>query len=122
MPFSTEERYGYLRVRYCSQARCIENQIYVATAGNVGNLPRYFNMDMHYAQSGIYTPCDFPFARDGIAADTTPNVEMIAFADVSLDALVQARKSGTVQNLKDRRHDLYSVRWGQGRAGTTRND
>lgn len=122
VPFSTEERYGYLRVRYCSQARCIENQIYVATAGNVGNLPRFFNMDMHYAQSGIYTPCDFPFARDGIAADTTPNVEMIAFADVSLDALVQARKSGTVQNLKDRRHDLYSVRWGQGRAGTTRND
>ncbi len=47
---------------------------------------------------------------------------MIAFADLSLDALVQARKSGTVQNLKDRRHDLYSVRWGGGRAGQTRSN
>ena len=27
-------------------------------------------------------PCDFPFARDGIAADTTPNAEMVAFADL----------------------------------------
>ena len=40
----------------------------------------------------------------------------------ALDALVQARKSGTVQNLKDRRHDLYSVRWGGGRAGQTRSN
>ena len=112
IPFSTEERHGYLRVRLCAQARAIENQCYTVTAGNVGNLPRFFNMDMHYAQSGIYTPCDFPFARDGVAADSTPNVEMICFADLSLDALHRARSSGTVQNLKDRRHDLYSVRWG----------
>lgn len=113
IPFSTEERHGYLRVRLCAQARAIENQCYTITAGNVGNLPRYFNMDMHYAQSGIYTPCDFPFARDGVAADSTPNVEMICFADLSLDALQRARSTGTVQNLKDRRHDLYSVRWSE---------
>ncbi|WP_228260798.1 carbon-nitrogen hydrolase family protein [Marinobacter orientalis] len=34
-------------------------------------------------QSCILTPCDFPFARN----------------------------SGTVRNLKDRRHDLYTVNW-----------
>ena len=111
VPFSTEERSGYLRVRYCAQARAVENQIYVAAAGNVGNLPRVHNMDIHYAQSCILTPCDFPFARDGVAADTTPNVEMIAFADVDLSALATARVHGTVRNLKDRRHDLYSVVW-----------
>jgi len=27
------------------------------------------------------------------------------------DLLIQARNSGTVQNLKDRRHDLYRVQW-----------
>lgn len=116
VPYSTEERNGYLRVRYSAHARAVENQVYVAIAGNVGNLPRFHNMDIHYAQSAIITPCDFPFARDGVAADTTPNVEQIAFADLDLDALHQARQSGTVQNWKDRRHDLYEVLW-RGPAG-----
>ncbi|MDT0616994.1 GNAT family N-acetyltransferase [Salinisphaera sp. P385] len=111
VPFSTEDRSGYLRVRYCSHARAVENQIYVATAGNVGNLPRIHAMDIHYAQSAIITPCDFPFARDGVAADTTPNVEMVAIADLRLDILRDSRTSGTVQNLLDRRHDLYRVQW-----------
>lgn len=111
VPFSTEDRQGYLRVRYCAQARAIENQCYVVTAGNVGNLPRVHNMDIHYAQSGIFTPCDYPFPPDGIAADTTPNVEMVAVADLRLDIIKEARNSGTVQNLLDRRHDLYRVHW-----------
>ncbi|MFC4251154.1 carbon-nitrogen hydrolase family protein [Sinimarinibacterium flocculans] len=111
VPYSTEERNGHLRVRYCAHARAVENQIYVVTSGNTGNLPRVHNMDIHYAQSAIITPCDFPFGRDGVAADTTPNVEMIAFADLDLAALATARAHGTVQNLKDRRHDLYAVQW-----------
>jgi predicted amidohydrolase/ribosomal protein S18 acetylase RimI-like enzyme len=111
VPFLTDERQSYSRVRYCAQARAVENQIYVAMAGSCGNLPNVQNMDIHYAQSCILTPCDFPFARDGIAADTTPNVEMVAIADLSLRALREARHNGTVRNLKDRRHDLYSVVW-----------
>jgi len=111
VPFCTDERQSYLRVRYCCQARAIENQFYVVLSGNVGNLPGVANMDIQYAQSCILTPCDFPFARDGIAADTTPNVETVAFADLRPETLLIARNSGTVQNLKDRRHDLYSVHW-----------
>jgi len=111
VPFCTDERQSYLRVRYCCQARAIENQFYVVMSGNVGNLPGVANMDIQYAQSCILTPCDFPFARDGIAADTTPNVEMVAFADLRPETLQMARNSGTVQNLRDRRHDLYSVKW-----------
>jgi predicted amidohydrolase len=68
-------------------------------------------MDIQYAQSCILTPCDFGFARDGIAADTTPNAEMVAIADLRLETLTTARNQGTVQNLNDRRFDLYSVRW-----------
>jgi predicted amidohydrolase len=98
-------------VRYCCQARAVENQIYVALAGNCGNLPGVENMDIQYAQSCIVTPCDFPFARDGVAADTNPNVEAVAFADVRLSDLEQARADGTVQNLNDRRFDLYRVDW-----------
>ncbi len=111
VPFCTDERQSYLRVRYCCQARAVENQIYVVMSGNVGNLPNVHNMDIQYAQSGIFTPCDFSFARDGIAADTTPNVEMVAIADLRTETLVMARNSGTVKNLSDRRHDLYSVNW-----------
>ncbi|MEY6431439.1 carbon-nitrogen hydrolase family protein [Thioalkalicoccus limnaeus] len=111
VPFCTDERQSYLRVRYCAQARAVENQCYVAMSGNVGNLPNVHNMDIQYAQSCILTPCDFPFARDGIAADTTPNVETVAFADLRLESLRLARNSGTVQNLRDRRHDLYRTLW-----------
>lgn len=111
VPFSTEDRAGHLRVRYSAHARAVENQIYVATAGNTGNLPRIHAMDMHYAQSAIVTPCDFAFARDGIAADTTANAEQVAIADVRLDTLHEARTSGSVQNMLDRRHDLYRVQW-----------
>lgn len=111
VPFLTDNRQGFCRVKYCCQARAVENQVYVAMAGNVGNLPRVHNLDIQYAQSCILTPCDYPFARDGIAADTTPNVEMVAIADLRMDNLKEARVNGAVQNLKDRRHDLYSVRW-----------
>lgn len=111
VPFLTDERQSYCRVRYCCQARAVENQIYVVMAGSVGNLPRVENIDIHYAQSCILTPCDFPFSRDGIAYDTTANVETVAIADLNLTDLIEARNNGTVQNLKDRRHDLYSVKW-----------
>lgn len=111
VPFCTDERQGYWRVRYCSQARAIENQIYVVTAGIIGNLPSVENMNVHYAQSGIFTPCDFPFARDGIAALSDANTESIIVSDLRLDQLTISRNSGTVQNLKDRRFDLYRVDW-----------
>ena len=111
VPFCTDERQSYLRVRYCCQARAVENQLYVVMSGNVGNLPNVSNMDIQYAQSCILTPCDFPFARDGISADTTPNVETVAIADLRPETLMTARNNGTVKNLRDRRHDLYHIHW-----------
>lgn len=111
VPFCTDERKGYNRVRYCSQARAIENQMYVAMAGVVGNLPSVENMDIHYAESCILTPCDFPFARDGIAATSPANTETVVLADLRLDDLIINRNKGTVKNFKDRRFDLYRVEW-----------
>ena len=111
VPFCTDEKQGYNRVRYCSQARAIENQIYVVMSGTVGNLPKVDNMDVNYAESCILTPCDFPFARDGIAATSVPNTEMVVISDLNIQSLVASRTSGTVQNLKDRRLDLYRVDW-----------
>ena len=111
VPFCTDNRQSYLRVRYCGQARAIENQCYVTMSGNVGNLPGVENMDVQYAQSCILTPCDFPFARDGIEAEATENVETVAVADLDLSDLAWARREGTVRNLRDRRFDLYRLVW-----------
>ena len=109
VPFCTDERFAYLRVRYCAQARCIENHVYVALAGTVGNLPAVENMDVQYAQSGIYTPSDIPFSRDAVASECTPNIETVIFDDVDLELLKRHRQSGSVLNWKDRRSDLYEV-------------
>ncbi|MDX1670080.1 MAG: bifunctional GNAT family N-acetyltransferase/carbon-nitrogen hydrolase family protein, partial [Limnobacter sp.] len=40
VPFWTDTKNGYLRVRRCSQARAIENECYVAISGSFGNLPK----------------------------------------------------------------------------------
>ena len=111
VPFNTDERYGYLRVRHCAQARAIENQIYVAITGCSGMLPFVDNADMHYSQAGIFTPSDFPFARDAVAAESMPNIETAVMQDVDLELLRRNRVQGTVRPWTDRRRDLYSVRF-----------
>nr|WP_154306714.1 carbon-nitrogen hydrolase family protein [Metabacillus lacus] len=108
-PFCTEDRQGYLRVRYCAQARAVENQVYTVIAGTVGNLPETENMDIQYAQSAIFAPSDFEFARDGIVGECNANIEMVIIGDVDLEILRRQRQSGTVRQLKDRRKDLYSI-------------
>ena len=85
VPFCTDNRQGYLRVRYCAQARAIENQIYVALAGNVGNLPDVSNMDIQYGQACVLTPSDFAFARDGIQAEADSNEETVLMCNIDLD-------------------------------------
>ena len=106
VPSCTDDRQGFLRVRYCCHARAIENQVFVAMTSTVGNLP-VEGLGVHYGQASIITPSDFPFARDGIAAEGTPNVEQIVVADVNLKNLDQNRVNGTTIPLYDKRHDVY---------------
>ncbi|MFD2551089.1 GNAT family N-acetyltransferase [Bizionia sediminis] len=109
VPFLTDTQNGYSRVRLCAQARAVENECYVAIAGSVGNLPNVNNMDIQYAQSAVFTPCDFSFPSNGIKAEATPNTEMILVADVDLSLLRELHSHGAVKNLKDRRKDFYDV-------------
>ena len=110
VPFLTDTQNGYSRVRHCAQARAIENECYVAIAGSVGNLPKVENMDIQFAQSMVFTPCDFAFPSNGIKAEATPNTEMILIADVDLDLLRELNEFGSVRNLKDRRLDLFELK------------
>lgn len=109
VPFNTDTRHGYLRVRNCAMARCVENHVYVAVAGCTGNLPFVENSDLHYAQSAIFTPADAEFARDAIAAESNANIETMVIHDVDVEQLRRHRDSGSVQNWNDRRLDLYKV-------------
>ena len=110
VPFLTATHNAYSRVKVCAHARAIENECFVVIAGSVGNLPRVHNMDIQYAQSGVFTPCDFAFPTDGKRAEATPNTEMILVSDVDLDLLNELHTYGSVRNLKDRRGDLYEVK------------
>jgi predicted amidohydrolase/GNAT superfamily N-acetyltransferase len=110
VPFLTDTQNGYSRVRFCAQARAIENECYVAIAGSVGNLPKVHNMDIQFAQSMVFTPCDFSFPANGIKAEATTNTEMILIADVDIDLLRELNQFGSVKNLRDRRKDLFELR------------
>lgn len=110
VPFLTDTQNGYSRVRNCAQARAIENECYVAIAGSVGNLPKVHNMDIQFAQSMVFTPCDFAFPANGIKAEATPNTEMILIADVDIDLLRELHQFGSVRNLKDRRKDVFELK------------
>ena len=108
-PFSTDERKAYLRVRYSAHARAVENQVYVALSGNVGNLPQVDNFLVNYGQAALLTPSDFAFPPEGVAAVSDSNSETVVIGDFDLDALHQAREIGSVRPLRDRRLDLYEL-------------
>ncbi|HET8735021.1 MAG TPA: bifunctional GNAT family N-acetyltransferase/carbon-nitrogen hydrolase family protein [Pricia sp.] len=110
VPFLTDTQNGFSRVHHCAQARAIENECYVAVAGSVGNLPKVHNMDIQFAQSMVFTPCDFSFPTNGVKAEATPNAEMILIADLDLDLLRELNQFGAVRNLKDRRTDIFELR------------
>jgi predicted amidohydrolase/GNAT superfamily N-acetyltransferase len=109
VPFLTDTQNAYNRVRYCSQARAIENECFVAITGCIGNLPKVENMDIQYSQSAVFTPCDFSFPSNGIKSEATANTEMILIADVDLSLLDDLHAYGSVRNLKDRRTDFYDL-------------
>ena len=106
VPSCTDDRQGWLRVRYCCHARAIENQVFVVQTSTVGNLP-VEGLGQHYGQAAIITPSDFPFARDGIAAEGTHNLEQVIVAEVDLADLETNRLNGTTIPLYDKRKDVY---------------
>ncbi len=101
VPSNTDDRKGFLRVRYCAHARTIENQLYVLHSPTVGTLPRVADMSLNYGQAAILTPSDYPFARDGILAEGVLNQEDIVIGELDMHAIEEARTFGTVLPLND---------------------
>ncbi len=101
VPSCTDERQGFLRVRYCAQARAIENQMYVIQASTVGSLPMVPAVSLNYGQASILTPSDFAFSRDGILAEGNPNQESMVIGELNMKTILDTRSSGTVIPLLD---------------------
>lgn len=107
-PSYTDTSYGYHRVRHCCQARAIENQLFVVMSGLVGTLTEDRpQVDQGYCQSGVFTPCDFPFFEDGIMQVGELNRNMTVFAEVDFHMLRENRQRGAVAPFYDRRPELY---------------
>lgn len=101
VPSCTDDRQGFLRVRYCAHARAIENQMYVVHSSTVGSLPMVPAVHLNYGQASILTPSDFSFARDGILAEGNMNQEMLVIGELDLDIIMESRSTGTVLPLLD---------------------
>lgn len=101
VPSCTDDRQGFLRVRYCAHARAIENQMYVVHAVTVGSLPQVPAVSLNYGAASILTPSDFAFSNDGILRQGNINDEMMVIGDLDLDILGRARESGSVLPLYD---------------------
>lgn len=101
VPSCTDDRQGFLRVRYCAHARAIENQMFVIHSSTVGSLPMVPAISLNYGQASILTPSDFAFSRDGILAEGIPNQETMVIGELNLKLITEQRASGTVLPLLD---------------------
>ncbi len=101
VPSCTDHYHGYWRVRHCAHARTVENQCFVALASVVEGDARFPEMDVHYGQAAILTPCDGSFPERGILAEGQLNQEGLCVATLDLEELGRIRRDGSVLNLRD---------------------
>ena len=100
-PSFTLTEHGFWRVRHCAQARCVENQVFVAHCCAVGNpgapLPD------GWGRSSILAPCDAGWPATGVLAEAEANREMVVRAEIDLERLHENRKTGAAPTFRDRR-------------------
>ncbi|TVX99720.1 carbon-nitrogen hydrolase family protein [Cohnella terricola] len=107
-PSYTDSSHGYHRVRYCCQARAVENQLFVALSGLVGALSEERpQVDAGFSQAGLFAPCDLPFQPDGIVQAGDANIDMTVLAEADFHMLRENRAQGAVAPFYDRKPEVY---------------
>jgi hypothetical protein len=71
-------------------------------------LPKVNNMDIQYAQAAVYTLLILHSRKN--QSRSNPNTEMTLIVDVDINLLKELHEHGSVNTMKDRRHDLYSLK------------
>jgi len=110
VPFCTDDRQAYQRVRYTAQARAVENWIYLVLAGTVGNLPGVTSFLINYGRAAVITPSDTPFPINAVKAEADSTNETVVITDLDLGELAHLRSTGSVTPIQDRRVDLYELK------------
>lgn len=108
VPSFTETQHGHQRVRWCCQARAIENQIFVLHATLVGSLGRE-PVPQTFGSAAILCPSIEPFPLSAVLAETELNEPGIAVADLDFDMLAECRRAGPVRNWADRKRGDWTV-------------
>jgi predicted amidohydrolase len=106
-PSCTDDRHGFHRVRYCAQARAIEDQAFVVVSATVGALPLVDGLRQHVGQAALIAPCDYPFPSGGVLAEGEFQHAMIVVANLDFAALARLREGGSVRTWQDRRPEIY---------------
>jgi predicted amidohydrolase len=106
-PSYTVDEHGFWRVRHCSQASAIQNQVYVVHSCLVGN-PPLKGME-GWGKSSILSPCELPWNPNGIIIESKENEETVITAELDLKLLHRKRKRASAPTLKDRRPEIYEL-------------
>ncbi len=101
VPSYSESRLSFQRVNFCSHARAVENEIFVAQACITGPI-ECFGLGTGYGQSSIMTPSKPPFPDNALLAQSPLNREGMAVSDVDFEALALCRSTGDAKPWRDR--------------------
>lgn len=100
-PSYTIDQYGEKRVQFCAQARTIENHIYVAKSCLVGE-DGYAETPYGFGKSALYTPIDYGFNKEGIAAETSSSTgQEVLLVKVDFDKLNILKNKASTAPLED---------------------
>lgn len=111
VPSCTDTEHGYWRVRHCSEARAIENQLFVVMSSIIDGDVRFDEINAHHGQGAIFTPCDTGFPVNGVLAQGVANKEGVAVATLDFSLLDSIRNSGSVLNLRDLSSNTDNIQW-----------
>ena len=101
VPSYSESVLSYQRVNFCSHARAVENEIFVAQACITGPI-ECFGLGTGYGRSSIMTPSKAPFPDNALLAQSPLNGEGMAIADIDFEALALSRSTGDAKPWQDR--------------------
>ena len=102
VPINVDERHSYLRARYCARRAASRIRCSWCSRAVSATCRKSSMRNIHYSQSVILTPSDFYFSRDGIAAESEPNIETVIFAELDL-VLLQPSSAKAGAAWEDRR-------------------
>ncbi|MBS1705638.1 MAG: hypothetical protein JST40_07165 [Armatimonadetes bacterium] len=101
IPAFTETEHGFNRVRWCAQARAVEQQVFVIHASLVGSIGRE-PVPCAVGTSAIIAPSNVPFPSPSVLAESQWNQHQIVMAELDFEALKRCRESGDIRNWDDR--------------------